>query len=103
MNTKTLERYKEIRTELGLQIFSDLKQEHEVMDQDVFNELLEKGTDFVSMLKLYQESLKKNNKLPLSVFSEDIQNINIICEYIREYVESFVNEPEEEQDICFKI
>lgn len=98
MNTNNLERYKELRTEIILDVFDDMTQEHGVANPEVFDELIKKGVNFAAMLDLYKETLKNEGMLPLSVYTDDIKNIKVLYDRIGELIDGLVSTNNKEDD-----
>lgn len=87
-----LQRYEEIKVEMGQSIFTSIKQERDPKDSELFDEIMGAGTELVTLLTLYREQLSKQQQLPMSSYNEEIQNFNIVLDYIQETLEGFVED-----------
>lgn len=73
-----------------MSIFTSIKQETDPKDAELFSEIINAGTELVALMNLYREQLFKQQKLPLNVYDDEIQNIKIVSEYIEETLKSFI-------------
>lgn len=91
-NKSNLDKFNEERHETAMMLFDNVKQEQEPINPELFDMVLSKGTDFITALKLYKDSLDNKGVLPLSVYREEIQNIKIIFDIAEEITEEMVSE-----------
>lgn len=85
-----LKRYEELKVETGLSIFTSINQETDPKDAELFSEIINTGTELVTLMTLYREQLLKQQELPLSIYDDEIQSIKIVSEYIEETLKSFI-------------
>lgn len=82
LTEKQAEKFEEIRYELGHDIWQWFKTEQEAHDPELFAEICSSGIDMVVLLQIYKEQLEEQKSLPLSAYREEMQNFNIVLEYI---------------------